>query len=380
MNRRIRVGVVAYEMEGTPTGVGRYIEGLLGGIAECGCDWEWLLFFKGSPFDHPLWVADNKSRTVCEPIFAGRPSAHPVVWEQFRLPAILRGHDLDLLFSPGYSLPPGLRVPSVVTIHDLSFESRPKEFALKERWRRRILARSAARRARLIFTDTGQIAGELESTYGVDRERIGVVPLGLDPRFFDGEVEEMEPLLAAHGIERPYLLFTGAVFERRNVDKVIEVFAELASRQPRLSLVLAGPNGLRRPADLRNWIARSGVEEKIVELGYVDEPLLLALYGCAELSFYLSDYEGFGIPPLESLASGTPAIVSTGLALDDIWPSYPYRCTSLDLETVLEVTSLALSDVQERRHLASEGIDRMARLTWKRSAELFLSEVQRALP
>jgi glycosyltransferase involved in cell wall biosynthesis len=382
MNGRLRVGVVAYEMEGTPTGVGRYVEGLLSGIAECDCDWEWLLFFKGSPFSHPLWAAGAERRTVCEPVFTGNPGAHAIWWEQFRLPSILRGFDLDLLFSPGYSLPPGRRLPSLVTIHDLSFESRPEEFPWKGRWRRRILARSAARRARRIFVDTQTIARELERTYRIDRERICVVPLGVEPRFFNSEVpvEEVTPLLAPYGIEPPYLLFTGAIFERRHVELVVAAFAVLASENPRLSLVLAGPNRLRRPDNLRDWITRSDVADRIIELGYVDERFLLALYRCAELSFYLSDYEGFGIPPLESLASGTPAIVSTGLALDDLWPDYPYRCPTLELETVLEVTSRALSDTDERSRVAGEGIDRMARLTWKRSAELFLTEAERALP
>jgi glycosyltransferase involved in cell wall biosynthesis len=382
MKRRRRVGVVAHEMEGTPTGVGRYMEGLLGGIAECDCDWDWLLFFKGAPFDHPLWSKSTERRTTFETVFAGKPSAHTILWEQFRLPAILSRFDLDLLFSPGYSLPPSGRLPSLVTIHDLSFESRPREFSFKERWRRRILARSAARRASRVFVDTRQIALELEHTYGLDREHICVVPLGVEPRFFNSEVpvEEVSPLLAPCGIASPYLLFTGAIFERRHVELVVAAFAALASENPRLSLVLAGPNRLRRPEDLRDWIACSGVEDRIFELGYVEERILLALYRCAELSFYLSEYEGFGIPPLESLASGTPAIVSTALALDDLWPDYPYRCSTLDVETVAGMTRRALQDSQERNRVAAEGVGRMAGVTWKRSAELFLSEAERALP
>ena len=373
-----RIGIVAYEMEGERTGVGRYLEGLLSGLAECDSDWQWVLFFKDEPFDHARWPNGDRFR----PVFGNSPGTSPIVWEQLRLPRVLRRHDLHALFSPGYSLPPGLRIPSMVTMHDLSFVQRPREFSWKERWRRRILAARAVRGASRVLADTGEIANSLARTYGIARDRVAVVPLAVEAKFLerpaDGE-RAARASLARLGIRPPYLLYAGTILGRRNLDVLIEAFARLAPRFSELSLVVAGANRLTRPADLRSWIGRSGVGDRIIRPGYVDEGILPALYRNAELSFYMSDYEGFGLPPLESLAAGTPAIVTPGLGLDDIWPDYPYRSATVDAESVAALASRALDDPEARRRIGAEGVRRMSELSWKRSAELFLAEVDKTL-
>ncbi|MCP4661884.1 MAG: glycosyltransferase family 4 protein [bacterium] len=379
----MRIGIVAYELEGAATGVGRYLAGLLAGIAECDCDWQWLLFFRGDPFEHPLWSAPGSGgERRFQPLFDRRERTRPIVWEQLRLPRLLRRAELDFVFSPAYSLPPRLGVPAIVTVHDLSFERLPEEFPWKERWRRRMLARRAARRAVRVLADTREIARELEHTYRLDPGKIGVVPLAVDGALAAGAASSGDgdaALLRSCGIEPPYLLYLGSILARRHVELVIATFSAVAAELPSLRLVLAGSNRLRRPEDLREWIARSGCGERIGEIGYVAEEALVALYRRAELSYYLSSYEGYGLPPLESLAAATPAIVGRGLALDDVWPEYPYRCETLDLDTVVAVTRAALAEPDRRRRIGREGAERVARLTWKRSAELFLAEIARAL-
>ena len=173
----MKVAVVAYEMEGSKTGVGRYLEGLLSGVARCDNDWQWQLYFKGDPFRHPLWNATERgeARRRFEPIFDRRPQARPIPWEQLRLPRLLRRDRPDVVFSPAYSLPPATGAPGLVTVHDLSFELLGDEFSRRERWRRRLLARRAVKRARRVLTDTEEIARDLMRVYGValreDRRR-----------------------------------------------------------------------------------------------------------------------------------------------------------------------------------------------------------------
>lgn len=368
-----KLGVVAYEMEGARTGVGRYLEGLLAGLKESGGPWSYELFFPGDPFDHDLWGEG------IEPVFDGRPGARPIFWEQARLPRLLARRGVDAVFSPAYSLPRGLKAPGLVTVHDLSFERLGGEFSWKERWRRRLLARSAVRRATRVLADTWTIAQELMSAYGLPAEKVGVVPLGLDRKFLgDGDESDLARL-EPYAIAPPYLLYLGSILPRRRVDLVIEAFAAVARELPSLRLVLAGSNRLRRPEDLPTWIRRSGFAERIVVVGYVGEDALPALYRRAELVFYLSTYEGYGIPPLESLAAGTAAVVAGGLALDDLWREYPYRCRSLDRDAVVEVTRRALGDTEERAAVEEDGARRMAELTWQRSAELFLAELDQAM-
>lgn len=375
----MRVGVVAYELEGEPTGVGRYLAGLLSGVASIDPGWQWVLFFHGEPPSHPSRQRRASARYAEWPgfscRFAGR-SGRPWVWEQTGLPAQMRSEGLDLLFSPSYSLPPRTGLPGVVTLHDLSFEALPEEFGSRERWRRRLLARRAARSAARVLVDTGRVAEEVADRYGLSRERIGVVPLGVEAARSDGSGEAAA--LARLGITRPYLLFVGSLFERRQPRLMLEVYEALTRERPGLTLVLAGANRLRRPADFTRWIEQMGAGSRVRLLGYVPEEALGSLYREAELSLYLSTYEGFGLPPLESLAHGTVAVVGPGTALDELWPEYPYRAAGLDLASVLAVAERALDAPEERRRVAAEGAARMAGMTWRRAAEVFLVELEKA--
>lgn len=364
----MRIGVVAYEMEGERTGVGRYLEGLLRGVSELGGPHEWLLFFKGEPFDHPLWS------DLVRPIFDQRPTAHAVLWEQLRLPRLLRRHGVEAIVSPSYSLPPRPRLPAVVTVHDLSFERLPEEFSWKQRWRRRLLARRAVHQARRVITGTVAIARELARTYDLAEKKIGVVPLGVEP--FG---EPSGPLGLPVGCRPPYLLFWGSILPRRRLDLVIEAFSRLASEHPDLRLVLAGSNRLPDPGELERWIAASPFRERILRLGYVAEELLPGLVRAATATFYLSTYEGYGLPPLESLATGIPAIVSHGLALDELWPSYPYRCPRLDAEAVTAAARRLLADENARLAVGRQGRERMALESWRRAAACWLEEIARGL-
>ncbi len=231
----MKLGVVAYEMEGARTGVGRYLEGLLAGLRESESPWRFELFLKGEPFEHELWGGK------VEPVFDRRAGAHPILWEQLRLPRLLARRGVDAVFSPAYSLPRGLGVPSLVTVHDLSFERLGGELSWKERWRRRFLARSAVRRATRVLADTGMIGRELEVTYDLPPEKVGVVPLGLDDKFLSGGDAEADlAKLGSYGIAPPYLLYLGSILPRRRVDLVIEAFAAVAAENPELRLVLAG--------------------------------------------------------------------------------------------------------------------------------------------
>ena len=109
------------------------------------------------------------------------------------------------------------------------------------------------------------------------------------------------------------------------------------------------------PDIVSDWIESLDLVDRVVELGWVPERDLPALLAGAELSFYLSTYEGYGLPPIESLAAGTPPIVSRGLGLDDLWPDYPFRCDRLEAAEIERVTRLALEDVALRREVAARG-------------------------
>jgi glycosyltransferase involved in cell wall biosynthesis len=236
------------------------------------------------------------------------------------------------------------------------------------------------------------MAGEVRALYRVPEGRIGIVPLGIAggrgavaagstglavELGGDSDGADAERL-AEIGVARPYLLSLGTVLERRRPHLALEVLAALRADGPDLSLVLAGANRLRRPAELGRWIAELGLGSAVRLLGYVPESAVRPLYRGAELTLYLSDYEGFGLPPLESLACGTPAVVGPGLALDELWPDYPYRCPSLEPAAVVPMARRALAGGGERERVGEEGRARMGEVTWRRAAESLLAELEKA--
>ncbi|HVR30298.1 MAG TPA: glycosyltransferase [Thermoanaerobaculia bacterium] len=380
----MRLGIVASEMEGEPTGVGRFVEGVVTGLAESAFDGEVHLFFQGEPFEHPLW-SDPRFRLH----YSRRGGRSPVLWEQVSLPPRLARAGLDVLCGPAYSLPPRLPCPALVAIHDLSFELLPEELRARERFRRRFLARSAARRARRVLTISRHVAREIEELYGVAPDRIDVLPLAVDAAAFsaarsgglppmstgamDGAVASPRP------IAPPYAVYLGSILPRRRIDLLLEAFAALARDHRELRLVLAGANRLPRPEALGEQVDRLGLRQRVIELGWISEPERIELLCGAELSFYLSTYEGYGLPPLESLAAGTVAVVSAGLGLDDLWPDYPFRCERLEAGEIERVARRVLDSAVLRHEVAARGRELVATLTWEACARRLLEAARRAL-
>ena len=370
----MKVGVIAAEMEGRPTGVGRYLEGLFQGLAAWDHGVEWHLFFQGDPFNLP---ATEGGPAI--PHFSGHRGSR-VLWEQVVVTRELARHDLDVLFGPAYALPFSCPLPSVVAMHDLSFEVLPLEFGPRERWRRRLLARRAARTAERVLTDTASMADRVSERYAVPPDRLAVVPLGVDvERFSPVPAVDDDRVVSELGVQGPYLLWLGAIFERRLPREVLEAFAVLRRARPKLGLVMVGGNRMRRPGLLQRWIEELSLGDSVVLHDWVGEDCLAPLYRGAELSIYLSLHEGFGIPPLESLACGTPVVVSNGLALDEIWPAYPYRCREATTRAIVATAKEILEDGERSVQVVREALDIIAKLDWESSSRRLVAELEKVL-
>jgi glycosyltransferase involved in cell wall biosynthesis len=335
---------------------------------------EWHLFFQGDP-PPPAWLQQG----AFQPHFS-RHKGSRVVWEQVVVSRSLAAIEPDVIFGPAYTLPFGSRARSVVTVHDLSFEVLPKEFSLRERWRRRLLARRASRVAHRVLAVSQHMAALLAKHYGLPEERIAVVPHGVDRERFSQQPELGDGgLLTELGVRRPYMLWAGTVFERRLPREVLEAFAAVRNSNPELGLVIAGANRMRRPERLGAWIKDLGLGAAVRNLGWVGEEMLAPLYRGAELGVYVSRHEGFGVPPLECLACGTPVVVSGGLGLDDIWPDYPFRIRNFDSGSISGAMTRVLEDHDLRARIMEQAGPILTALDWEQSSRKLVAELRRAL-
>jgi len=370
----MKVAVIAAEMEGRATGVGRYLEGLLQGLELWDHGVEWHLFFQGDPSP-----SLPRSDGFIQAHFS-RHHGSRVLWEQVLVTRQVEAVEPDIVFGPAYTLPFGLRIPSMVTIHDLSFEVLPEEFGLRERWRRRLLARRAARVARRVITDTEFMSSLVAKRYGVVGERMGVVPLGVDTTSFSKpEGEDDIQILKELSVSPPYVLVPGTVLERRMPRQVLEAFANVWRDRPELKLVIAGANRMRRPERLGLWIKQLGLDHAIHQLGWVEESALAPLYRGAELGIYVSRHEGYGLPPLECLGCGTPVVVSAGLGLDDSWPDYPFRIADLEAKNIAGVMMEIFGNEDRKVRFMEDTGSVLAKLDWEQSSRQLVAELGLAL-
>jgi glycosyltransferase involved in cell wall biosynthesis len=263
-------------------------------------------------------------------------------WEQVALPLRARRLGAPLILSPA-NLAPLAWPGNVVVIHDAVALAHPEWFtAGYAAWHRRMLP-LVARRARRVVTVSAFARAELRELLGVDAH---VVPGGVDARFRPGTGQQ-------NGLERPYVLCVGGESARKNFTALAEVARALAPRG--IDMVVAGSRrahhgALSHPGGVR-------------ELGYVDDALLPGLYAGAEAFVLPSLHEGFGLPCLEAMASGTPVVATTAGALPETCADAALLVDPLDAGALADAVLAALGD----ERLVAAGLERAAQFTWERT-------------
>jgi glycosyltransferase involved in cell wall biosynthesis len=238
-----------------------------------------------------------------------------------------------------HALPLRCPCPAVVTIHDLSFERDPSLMPLRDRLVFKAVAPRASRYAARVLAVSERTKADVVELYGVPPERITVTPHGVDPIFSPGE-----------GGGRSYALFVGAVQERKNPFAALE-----AARAAGLPLVVAGPS---RDAELARELVRRGADVR----GYVTQAELADLYRGADCLLMPSRYEGFGLPVLEAMASGTPVVAVPDPALREVAGD---AAVFVSLERLADGIREALAD---RERLVAAGLARARLFSWDETA------------
>jgi glycosyltransferase involved in cell wall biosynthesis len=353
----VTIAVDARELAGRPTGVGRYLSELLA---------RWDTSADAARHQWRLYVAQPVSvRGRFEQHVTVLPGTGGTSWEQWTFPRALSRDKPDVLFAPGYSAPITAPCPVVVTIHDVSFAAHPEWFAPREGMRRRTMTRWSARRARTVLTDSNYSRDEIVRHVGVSAEKIRVVPLGVNEA--SGRGSPVDP----SGRE-PLVLFVGSLFRRRHVDVLIEAFVEVVARRvPASRLEIVGDNRLYPPGDpstaLRSCPAE--IARRVSVRSYVDDQTLRDLYNRASVFAFLSEYEGFGLTPLEALAAGVPPLVLDTAIAREVYGGAAEYVPDLGVHTVGESLTALLTQPGARLRVLEHAGAVLARYSWDRAAD-----------
>ncbi|CAN5793968.1 glycosyltransferase family 1 protein [soil metagenome] len=268
------------------------------------------------------------------------------------LPRLLRGLGADLVHTQ-YTLPPRLHCPGVVTVHDVSFEREPGLFSLKDRLVFRRVAPRAVRRAARVLTVSERTKRDLVQLYVVAPDRVVVTPNGVDPVFGPRQAAETRPSNSL--LQGSYVLAVGAIQPRKNQLAVLE--AALAAGVP---LVVVGPE---KDAELAEELRRRGARVE----GHVEIERLAELYRGAACLVQASHFEGFGLPVLEAMASGTPVVAVREPALQEVAGA---AAVFVDEDGLADGIREA---IQERDRLSAMGLERARAFSWRATAERTLA-------
>ena len=364
----LRVGIDGRAFHSPAAGVRRYVNGLVRGLLAL--DEPLALVALGGS---PEGVLPHGIERVAEP-------PHPPTnlgWTLIGLPGAARRAGVDLIHAPAYTAPFWSRAPVVLTIHDVSYARHPHWYPYRRDWVRRAFYRRSAAVASFILTDSTFSAGEIAEAYGIRHDRIAVAPLGVEPAF--SPAAGRDRLELPTGVNEPFLLHVGDLHERRNLGVAIK--ALVAARRhvgarSALSLVLAGVD--RGIADsLRAIAAHAGIADAVVCLGAVSEERLRALYQRAIALVYPSLYEGFGLPVLEAMASGTPVLASRAASIPEVVGSAGILLDPLDVPGWAQAIVDIVNDQNLASKLRAAGLLRAAEFTWERTARMTLDVYRR---
>ena len=283
------------------------------------------------------------------------PAAPLDAWRLSRALGSLTGN--DLFFSPGYNTPLFCASPFVFTICDLSHVYCPENSSPLIRLYYATVARRACHRATRILTISEFTRRQIVEWSGVSSGKIVNVRCGVDPAYHPGEDR--------YGLPFPYLLCVSNRKRHKNEFRVVEAFAK-SGLAAELALVFTG----NCTAKIANWIEQHNVTSAVHFVGRVPESRLPSLYRGAEALVFPSLYEGFGLPLLEAMASGTPAVTSNTTALPEVAGNAALLVDPTSVEQIVVAMRQIVGDNSLRRELREKGLAQAAQFSWTTTASM----------
>ncbi|MGQ0506085.1 MAG: glycosyltransferase family 4 protein [Myxococcaceae bacterium] len=270
--------------------------------------------------------------------------------------------------------------PYVLTVHDLIPELFPDTVSRAFHWQFRLWLSRSLRVADQIICVSARTRDDLLARHSVDPAKVHVVHSGVDHVDAVPKPDATgEEYLRALGLGKRFVLYAGALEARKNVELVLEACARLHEERQPATLVLAG----------QRWFGAGKIEARITELrrrgldirllGYLTEPLFYELMRRATVVAFPSRYEGFGLPPLEAMRLGTPAVVSTAGSLPEVCGKGAPAVHPDDVEGMARVLSSLLNSEEERERWKKAALEHTAKMTWKRASEETLAVYDKAL-
>jgi glycosyltransferase involved in cell wall biosynthesis len=356
----VRIGIDARKLH--DFGIGTYIRNLLRQLARMDRQTEFVILCR--PEDRETLAALGENfRAVVET--AGNYS----ILEQVAIPLALKREGVTLFHAPHYVLPPLVRCTSVVTIHDCIHLMFPQYLPNRLAYLyARASIRLAARRATRIMTVSESSKRDILKFVDTEPDKIDVIYNAYDDRFaIDPREEDVVRVRERYQLESEFVLYAGNVKPHKNLERLIEAFHLVRNRGlEHLKLVLIGDE-ISKYTALRRAVHHHQLHKYVRFLGYLPEETLAVMYRLAGVFVFPSLYEGFGLPPLEAMASGTPVVTSNVSSLPEVAGDAAVLVDPYDPRAIADGIFQVLTDEQLRRDLRRKGVARAGMFSWEQS-------------
>lgn len=357
----------AYEQGG---GIGRYVRELTSALATLDNSNQYKLFVAGatqSQLSPPLATNFRWKSSRITPDWFAR------LWHRarFPLPVEIFTGKIDLFHATDFVLPPTLsHTKTLLTVHDLSFIRVPEAATPSLRsYLNKVVPRSV-KKADHILADSQATKDDLVELYRVSPDKITVLLSGVNHRF--KPVTDQHLLTQTrqkYGLKNhPYLLSVGTVQPRKNYSRVIQALHRLHQQGHELHYAIAGGKGWLND-EMYTTIEQTNMQDYVHLLGFVDDEDLPALYSAADCLIITSLYEGFGLPILEAMASGTPVITSNLSSLPEVAGNAGLLVDPLNTEAITHAIHEIITDDSKRQQLIESGYRQVEKFTWEKSAQ-----------
>jgi glycosyltransferase involved in cell wall biosynthesis len=360
----LKIGIDIRALSKCNTGIGRYLDKLLGALLTIDNENEYILFHNAFKGLRPNRLFGNGNANIVSSRWPNRMLSY--LWSRTSWPSIeyLIG-PVDVFHAPAYQMPPVRRGLAVLTVHDLVFMIHP-EMASPEAvmelgpWIKRY-----AERADIIVADSNATASDIEKYLGIPSGKIKTVYPGANifPKLIDDEIWRVKREL---GINGDFILSVGNLEPRKNLARLFRAF-ERSGLARDFELVLVGPKGWHYGEIFETWQSLP-CNNRIHWLSYVSEEILSALYSGASFLVYPSIMEGFGFPILEAMSAGCPVVTSNISSMPEVAGNAAVYVEAFDIDSIADGMKQLASDSRLRMSLAKAGHDRVAKFSWENTA------------
>ncbi len=365
----MHIGIDAHAIGARQGGNETYIRNLIKALAEIDGKNRYTIYL-ANPEAAAIW---RNGFTEQFPNFEIRslPPPTPLVRVPVALAVELRLRPVDLLHVQ-FTAPPFCRVPVVATIHDLAFEHLPETFTRRGSLQLKLTVRRTAKKAARIATVSEYSRQDLLRTYKLPPEKVVVTHNGVEPHFSPqcNSAHESSEIRRRFGVERDFILAVGSLQPRKNLVRLIRAYAKLRSEQERFNhqLVIVGRK-LWLTDEIFAEVKKQKWANDVILTGYVADEDLPALYRAASAFVYPSIFEGFGLPPLEAMACGTPVVTSNTSSLPEVVEDAALLIDPYNEQDLANALQRIVGDELLRVRLRKHGAEQAKKFTWRAAAE-----------